>query len=134
MRFLITDDSRRILTAIEVPETPEGETATIGIERADRPDLLYVGADLHSDGTVIVGHWPDGEEWERVVHVVRTAGVPDACGHATPALPAEPTYTRAQVAQAFADARAQLAASTADTITLDALAQTALDCLFPQAS
>lgn len=130
MRFLITDDSRRILTTIDVTDTPDGETATVGIERADRPDLLYVGADLHSDGTVSVGHWPDGEEWERLL---RTVGVPDGCGNAAPALPAEPAYTRAQVTQALAAARAHLAASTADTTTLDAFAQTALDCLLPQA-
>lgn len=130
MRFLITDDSRRILNTIDVPDSPDGETATIGIERADRPDLLYVGADLHSDGSVSVGHWPNGEEWDSLM---RTAGVPDACGHATPALPAEPTYTRAQVTQALAAARAHLAASTADTSTLDALAQAALDSLLPQA-
>jgi hypothetical protein len=130
MRFLITDDSRRTLAAIDVPDTPDGEAATIGIERADRPDLLYVGADLYADGTVSVGHWPDGEEWESLA---RTAGVPDTCGHATPALPAEPTYTRAQVTQALAAARAHLPASTADSIALDAFAQAALDSLSPQA-
>ncbi|MET7487094.1 hypothetical protein [Streptomyces sp. NPDC005538] len=130
MQFLITDDSRRILAAIDVPDTPDEETATIGIERADRPDLLYVGADLYADGTVSVGHWPDGEEWDSLV---RTAGVPDGCGHATPALPAEPTYTRTQVTQALAAARAHVSASTADTTALDAFVQAALDSLFPQA-
>ncbi|MGW3929826.1 hypothetical protein ACWECC_17230 [Streptomyces microflavus] len=130
MRYLITDDSRRILTAIDVPDTPDGESATIGIERADQPDLLYVGADLHADGTVVVGHWPDGEDWERLV---RTAGVPDACGHATPAHPAEPTYTRAQITHALAAARAQLAAPTTETAGLDAFAQAVLDALSLQA-
>jgi hypothetical protein len=130
MQFLITDDSRRILAAIDVPDTPDEETATIRIERADRPDLLYVGADLHADGTVSVGHWPDGEEWDSLL---RTAGVSDRYGHATPSLPAEPTYTRAQVTQALAAARAHLPASTADATALDALAQAALHSLFPQA-
>ncbi|MFH0245963.1 hypothetical protein ACGRHY_26910 [Streptomyces sp. HK10] len=114
MRFLITDDSRRILTALDVPDTPEGESTTIGIERADRPDLLYVGADLHNDGTVVVGHWPDGEDWDRLV---RTAGVPDACGNSTPAHPAEPTYTRAQVIAALASAHTRLAPNEDPSLT-----------------
>src|SRR5690606_6147783 len=42
----------------------------------------YVGVDLHNDGTAVVGHWPDGEDWDRVVS---TAGVPDASGHSIPA-------------------------------------------------
>ncbi|MFJ9580847.1 hypothetical protein ACIRQF_31220 [Streptomyces sp. NPDC101191] len=128
MRFLITDDSRRTLATIDVPETADEEVSTIAIERADRPDLLYVGADLHADGTVSVGHWPHGEEWE---NLVRTAGVPDPCGNATPARPAEPTYSRAQVTQAFAAART-LAAATADTAALDALIEATLDSLPPQ--
>ncbi|MER5615975.1 hypothetical protein [Streptomyces sp. NPDC002215] len=131
MRFLITDDSRRILTAIDVADVPDGSAATIGIERADRPDLLYVGADLHADGTITVGHWPDGEDWDRLVH---TAGVPDQCGHTTPALSAEPTYTRAQVSQALADACARLTVSTADAAALDLLALAALDSLPSQAA
>lgn len=73
MRYLITDGSRNVLAAIDVPESPDGDTVAIGIERADRPNLLFVGADLHGSGTVSVGHWPDGEEWESLV---RTAGVP----------------------------------------------------------
>ncbi|MFJ5952625.1 hypothetical protein [Streptomyces noursei] len=122
MRFRITDDSRRILTAIDVPDAPAGESTTIGIERADRPDLLYVGADLHNDGTVVVGHWPDGEGWDRVVC---TAGVPDACGHSTPAHPAEPTYTRAQVIEALTSACTRLAPNE-DPDMLDALIQATL--------
>lgn len=114
MRFLITDDSRRILTAIDVPDVPEGESATIGIERADRPDLLYAGADLHNDGTVVVGHWPDGEDWVRVVH---TVGVPDACGHSTPADPAEPTYTRAQIIAALDSAHTRMAPNEDPSVT-----------------
>ncbi|MCX4681646.1 hypothetical protein OG413_41330 [Streptomyces sp. NBC_01433] len=126
MQFLITDDSRRILTAIDVPDIPDGDASTIGIERADRPDLLYVGADLYADGTITVGHWPDGEDWDRLVH---TAGVPDQCGHTTPALPAELTYTRAQVSQALADARARLEVSTAEAAALDLLTEAALAAL-----
>ncbi|MFF7953679.1 hypothetical protein [Streptomyces griseorubiginosus] len=114
MRFLITDDCRRILSAIEVPDAPEGECTTIGIERADRPDLLYLGADLHNDGTVVVGHWPDGEHWDRLV---RTAGVHDACGHSTPARPAEPTYTRAQFVAALASAHTRLAPNEDPSVT-----------------
>lgn len=129
MRFLITDDHRRTLAAIDLPETPDGEAATIVIERADRPDLLYVGADLYPDGTLSVGHWPQGEEWQ---NLVRTAGVPDPCGHATPALPAEPTYTRAQIEQALEAARAHLRTSTAATKRIRALARTALDRLATQ--
>ncbi|MER5372742.1 hypothetical protein [Streptomyces sp. NPDC002553] len=125
MRFLITDDSRRILTAIDVPDAPEGESTTIGIERADRPDLLYVGADLYNDGTVVIGHWPDGEHWDRLV---RTAGVPDACGHSTPAHPAEPTYTRAQVIAALANAHTRLAPHENPSVT-ETLIQATLDSL-----
>lgn len=130
MRFLITDDYRRTLAAIDVPETPDGDATTIGIERADRPDLLYVGADLYADGTVSIGHWPQGEEWESLV---RTVGVPDPCGHATPASPAEPTCTRARVEQALQAARARLMASTTNTAALEALVQTTLDLLPTQA-
>ncbi|MFI9772203.1 hypothetical protein ACIHJG_35875 [Streptomyces sp. NPDC052415] len=129
MQYLITDDSRQILTAIDVPDNPDGESTTICIERADRPDLLYVGVDLHNDGTAVVGHWPDGEDWDRVVS---TAGVPDACGHSTPARPAEPTYTRAQVTEALNSARARLAA-TGDPAVLDALIQSVLASVPPQA-
>ncbi|MFI5864763.1 hypothetical protein [Streptomyces sp. NPDC051546] len=125
MRYLISDDSRRILTAIEVPDAPEGESTTIGIERADRPDLLYVGADLHNDGTIVVGHWPDGEEWERVVS---TAGVPDACDHSAPAHSGEPTYTRAQVSAALAHARARLAPDEDPAVT-EALIRATLGAL-----
>lgn len=129
MQFLITDDSRRVLAAIDVPDTPDGESTTMGIERADRPDLLYVGADLYNDGTVTIGYWPDGEHWDRLAS---TSGVPDACGHATPALPAKPTYTRAQITQALASARTHQAFPT-DTDVLNALAQAALDSGVPQA-
>ncbi|KOV73381.1 MULTISPECIES: hypothetical protein [unclassified Streptomyces] len=128
MRFLITDDSRRTLAAIDVPDAPSEEVSSIAVERADRPDLLYVGADLHADGTISVGYWPQGEEWE---NLVRTAGVPDPFGHATPALPAEPTYTRSQVTQALAAARTR-AAATADTAALDALVEATLAALPPQ--
>ncbi|MGW3391915.1 hypothetical protein [Streptomyces cinereoruber] len=124
MRFLITDDSRRILTAIDVPDA-EGESTTIGIERADRPDLLYVGADLHNDGTVVVGHWPNGEDWDRVVH---TAGVPDACGHSTPAQPAEPTYTRAQIIAALTRAHTLMAPNEGPSVT-ETLIRATLDSL-----
>ncbi|MFF1678784.1 hypothetical protein ACFVYG_22425 [Streptomyces sp. NPDC058256] len=130
MQFLITDGCRRILAAINVPDAAEGEATTIGIERADRPDLLYVGADLYADGSVSVGHWPQGKEWERLAN---TVGVPDPCGHPTTALPAEPAYTRAQVARALAAARARLADSTAGTAALDTLTQSALDLLPTQA-
>ncbi|WP_331732098.1 hypothetical protein OG613_47435 (plasmid) [Streptomyces sp. NBC_00015] len=130
MRFLITDDSRRILTSIEVPDAPDGEAVTIGIEHADRPDLLYVGADLYADGTVSVGHWPDGEDW---VNILRTGGVPDPFGLATPARPAEPTYTRAHLTQALAAARAQMTTSTTDTAALDVFTQAALESLPKQA-
>lgn len=125
MLFLIIDDSRQILTALEVPDAPEGESTTVGIERVDRPDLLYVGADLHNDGTVVVGTWPDGEHWERVL---RTAGVPDACGHSTPARPAEPTYTRAQVIAALTSARTCLASNEDPSVT-EALIQATLGSL-----
>lgn len=127
MRFLITDASRRILTAIDVPDSTEGESATIGVERADRPDLLYVGADLHNDGTVVVGHWPDGEHWDRVVS---TAGVPNACDHPTPAHPAEPAYTRAQVIAALASAHTRLTPN--DPSVTEALIRATLDCVSPQ--
>ncbi|MFF7117420.1 hypothetical protein ACFY91_34630 [Streptomyces albogriseolus] len=125
MRFLITDDYRRILTANDVPDAPEGESATICIERADRPDLLSVGADLHNDGTIVAGHWPDGEYWERVVS---TAGVPDACGSSTPAHPAEPTYTRAEVSAALASACTRLAPNEDPSVT-EALIRTTLGSL-----
>ncbi|WP_246097558.1 hypothetical protein [Streptomyces botrytidirepellens] len=107
MRFLITDDSRHTLAAIDVPETPDEEisqASTIVVKRDDRPDLLYVGIDLYANGTISIGHWPNGELWE---NLVRTAGVSDPCGHTTPALPAEPTYTRDQITQALAAAPAR---------------------------
>ncbi|MEU6290398.1 hypothetical protein K388_05828 [Streptomyces sp. KhCrAH-43] len=128
MRFLITDDSRQILTAIDVPDAPEGDSATIGIERADRPDLLYVGADLYNDGAVVVGHWPDGEHWDRLV---RSEGVLDSCGHATPAHPAEPTYTRAQVIAALASVRTRLAPNE-DPSAAETLIRATLDSLTAQ--
>jgi hypothetical protein len=100
----------------------------VTVVRVDSPDLLYVGADLHNDGTIVVGHWPDGEDWDRVV---RTAGVPDACGHPTPARPAEPTYTRAQVTEALTSARTRLTPN-ADPAVLDALVQASLGSLSAQ--
>lgn len=131
MRYLITDGSRRPLTAIDVPETHSADVINIGLERADRPDLLYVGFALGADGTVSVGHWPDGETWESLV---LTPGVPDACGHSSPALPAEPTYTRTQLTQAFAAARDLLARTGAGTAALDSLVQAALKSLTTQAN
>ncbi|WP_440581054.1 hypothetical protein [Streptomyces sp. PT19] len=126
MQYLITDGSRQILTAIEAAN-PEGGGTIIYIERADRPELLYVGVDLHSDGTVVVGHWPDGEHWDRVVS---TAGAPDMCGQFSPAHPAEPTYTRAQAIEALTRASTSLA-YTGDPAVLDAFSQAVLDSLLP---
>lgn len=126
MRYLITGDSRQILAVIDVPDRPDGESRTIALERADRPDLMLAGADLYADGTVVVGHWPDGEDWERVLH---TAGVPDQCGHSTPALPDRPVYTRAQIVQALADARARTEQSTEATTALNTLEQHVLAIL-----
>ncbi|MEV6676241.1 hypothetical protein AB0N09_05140 [Streptomyces erythrochromogenes] len=81
MLYLLTDDARRALVSLPVPA--EG-MATIAVERADQPGLLLAGIDLHADGTVNVGHWPDGEDWERVL---TTHGVPNAYGTSTPAQP-----------------------------------------------
>lgn len=79
MRYLIRDASRRTLAVIDVPAKADMEPTSIAVERDDRPDLLYVGVDLYADGSIVVGHWPDGEHWDRVVHV-RTEGVSDHCG------------------------------------------------------
>jgi len=72
MRFQISSPSRGMQTAIDIPA--DSEPAVIMVERADRPDLVCVGIVLHPDGTIAVGHWPDGECWTALV---RTQGVPD---------------------------------------------------------
>ncbi|MGW6203677.1 hypothetical protein ACWF9B_08525 [Streptomyces sp. NPDC055089] len=127
MRYLITDGSRRTPTAIDVPETPSGDVINIGLERADRPDLLYVGFDLHADGTISVGNWPDGETWESLV---LTPGVPDACGHPGPVLPADPRPAHPGICPA----RDLLAHTGAETAAADALVQAALNSQATQAN
>ncbi|MFE2852675.1 hypothetical protein ACFXJO_16285 [Streptomyces lavendulae] len=82
MLYLLTDDSRRALVSLPVPDD---DMVTVAVERADQPGLLLAALDLHADGTVNVGHWPNGEDWERVL---TTRGVPDAYGVHIPADPA----------------------------------------------
>ncbi|MFE8941000.1 hypothetical protein ACFYNX_26385 [Streptomyces sp. NPDC007872] len=82
MLYLITDDYNRVLTTVAAPDD---DAVSIAVERADKPDLCLFSADLYSDGSVHVGHWPDGEDWERVL---TTHGVPNAYGSNTPARPA----------------------------------------------
>ncbi|MFD6470796.1 hypothetical protein [Streptomyces goshikiensis] len=77
MQYLITDSSRSLF-AVDVPDD---DIRSIVIERADRPGLLLAGIDLHPDGTVTVGHWPDGTDW---VEVLDTRGVPNPHGPSTP--------------------------------------------------
>ncbi|MFJ5635246.1 hypothetical protein ACIQF5_21745 [Streptomyces goshikiensis] len=84
MLYLITDDARRALVSLPVPAD---NMVTIAVERADQPGLLLAAFDLHADGTVRVGHWPNGEDWE---HVLTTSGVPNAYGPGTPAATPEP--------------------------------------------
>ncbi|MEU3317119.1 hypothetical protein ABZ743_31190 [Streptomyces sp. NPDC006662] len=84
MRFVITDDNGTVLATVEPPS--EGATS-INIEREDRPDLLFASADLYgSDGSVHVGHWPGGGEWETLLH---TTGVPNPYGSGGRAAPTE---------------------------------------------
>ncbi|MFD0271069.1 hypothetical protein ACFVGY_31555 [Streptomyces sp. NPDC127106] len=74
MRFLITDDHGTVLATLEAP--PEG-AVSVAIEREDDPDLLFAAADLYGDGSVHVGHWPDGVEWEVLL---RATGTPNPYG------------------------------------------------------
>ncbi|MFJ4880036.1 hypothetical protein ACIP93_33180 [Streptomyces sp. NPDC088745] len=74
MRFLITDDHGTVLAAVEAP--PEG-AASVAIGREDEPNLLFVAADLYGDGSVHVGHWPDGVQWETLL---RATGTPNPYG------------------------------------------------------
>ncbi|MEU9420977.1 hypothetical protein [Streptomyces sp. NPDC048272] len=104
MLYLLTDDYRRALVSLPVPA--DG-TATIAVERADEPGLLLAAFDLHADGTVTIGHWPNGDDWERVL---TTRGVPDAYG---PSTPADPTSVPLLDAQ--------------DAVLLVRLLQTAID-------
>ncbi|MFE4309143.1 hypothetical protein ACFRR6_24200 [Streptomyces sp. NPDC056891] len=76
MQYLITDSSRPLF-AVDVPVD---DIRSIVVERADQPGLLYAGLDLHPNGTVTVGHWPNGEDW---VEVLDTTGVPSAYGPST---------------------------------------------------
>ncbi|MFE0778903.1 hypothetical protein ACFW3E_38380, partial [Streptomyces sp. NPDC058861] len=64
MLYLLTDDYRRALVSLPVPDN---DMVTVAVERADQPGLLLAALDLHADGTVNVGHWPTGEDWERVL-------------------------------------------------------------------
>ncbi|MEV8535667.1 hypothetical protein [Streptomyces sp. NPDC051211] len=86
MRFLITDDCGTVLATVEAP--PEG-AVSVAIEREDEPDLLFASADLYGDGSVHVGHWPDGVQWEVLL---RSTGTPNPYGsgerRARPAPPA----------------------------------------------
>jgi len=74
MRYLITTDTREILAEIYVPAD---HIKSVVIERADRPELLIAAADLHADGSVTVGNWPTGENWEVCL---RTSGIPLPAG------------------------------------------------------
>ncbi|MGZ2361464.1 hypothetical protein LRE75_33100 [Streptomyces sp. 372A] len=82
MLYLLTDDFRHALVSLPVPDE---DIVTVAVERADQPGLLLAALDLHADGTVNVGHWPTGEDWERVL---TTRGQLDAYGSHTPAPPA----------------------------------------------
>ncbi|MFJ4342639.1 hypothetical protein [Streptomyces sp. NPDC088915] len=96
MRYLITDDANNTLATLDVPKT-EG-TTTVVIERADDPDLTLCGIDLHGDGTVVVGHWPEGEDWHRVF---TTTGVPNAYSGGTPPRTLDPLYRLSTVKRAM---------------------------------
>jgi len=69
MKYKITSDCGDTLAQFDVPE---GGSFTFAVEREDRPDLTLVGVDLHGNGSVAVGHWPKGEDWEQVL---TTSGV-----------------------------------------------------------
>ncbi|MFD3539667.1 hypothetical protein ACFWUQ_09215 [Streptomyces sp. NPDC058662] len=85
MRFLITDDHGTVLATLEAP--PEG-AVSVAIEREDEPDLLFASADLYGDGSVHVGHWPNGVEWEVLL---RATGTPNPYGSSKPRMqPAPP--------------------------------------------
>ncbi|MFD6113764.1 hypothetical protein ACFWG0_27150 [Streptomyces yangpuensis] len=97
MRFVITDDNGTVLATAEPPS--EGATS-INIEREDRPDLLFASADLYgSDGSVHLGHWPGGVEWETLLH---TTGVPNPYGSGRRAAPAERVSAQ-EIANLIAD-------------------------------
>ncbi|WP_331726103.1 hypothetical protein [Streptomyces sp. NBC_00470] len=70
MHFTLTDGHRRTLARVDVPP---GQDRFVVIKRADDPSLLFPSAILHADGTVQIGHWPDGDIWH---DVLRTTGVP----------------------------------------------------------
>ncbi|OII61196.1 hypothetical protein BJP40_06620 [Streptomyces sp. CC53] len=69
MKFLIKTDANQTLAVIEVPED---DIATLAVERYDDPGMQLVGVDLYSDGSVVVGHWPDGDDWEAVLRTIGT--------------------------------------------------------------
>ncbi|MGW0562859.1 hypothetical protein ACWDZ4_20125 [Streptomyces sp. NPDC003016] len=131
MRYLITNDSRRTLATLDVPAGSGESPLNIAIERADEPDLMYASADLYANGTVHVGHWPEGEEWEPVL---RTTGVLNPYGVGAPALPGPETFTTAQITQAFTAARERATDSTFDAGALDALVRATLALLVNSAS
>ncbi|MFF0754465.1 hypothetical protein [Streptomyces sp. NPDC004267] len=113
MRFLITDDSHRTLVAVDVPDT-----ITVVVERADRPDLMYAGLDFHANGSLTVGHWPDGEEWQVLHH---TEGVPSGSdSEVISPLPPE-QYTLDAVRTALEVARDRANAFTHDAYALNIL-------------
>ncbi|MFK0047771.1 hypothetical protein ACIQU4_27520 [Streptomyces sp. NPDC090741] len=120
IRYLITDDRRRTLATIDVTTD---EPLTVAIERADEPELLYLSADLHPDGSVHVGHWPDGETWNVLL---RTHGVRNQYGRGTPARPAEPLHTRDAIVRALNTARDRVRGATNDA---DALVRATLTLL-----
>ncbi|MFB7836183.1 hypothetical protein [Streptomyces sp. NPDC056056] len=77
MQYLITDSSRALITV----DVPEDDIRSIVVERNDQPALLLAGIDLHPDGTVTVGHWPNGTDWAEVLD---TRGVVNEYGPSTP--------------------------------------------------
>ncbi|MEU2391833.1 hypothetical protein [Streptomyces sp. NPDC007369] len=89
MRFLITNDHGTVLARVEAPTE---EAVSVAIELEGEPDLTFMSADLYGDGSVHVGHWPDGVEWEALL---RTTGVPNPYGAGK--RPAQPAVSPGRV-------------------------------------
>ncbi|MFE1270579.1 hypothetical protein [Streptomyces sp. NPDC058758] len=129
MRFLITNDELRPLAVVDVSDAEE--TVTLAVERADRPELGYIALDLRADGSLTVGHWPTGEDWEELHS---TEGVPLGDSfEVIPALPPE-QYPLDAITRALETARDRAKAFTADPAPIDVFYGAALALLRNPAS
>lgn len=76
MRFTLSEGTCTV-AALDVPDEP-GESRTLAVERPGPFSCPIIGIELHPDGSVSVGHWPDGEQWVAVLHSAAPAPTPQA--------------------------------------------------------